>query len=404
MKAELLAPAGNLKKLKVAIRYGADAVYLGGKAFSLRAFSDNFTEEELEEGIAYAHARGKKVYVCANIFAKNEDFKGLPDYFRMFEKLHADGVLVSDLGVFRILRECAPALNVHISTQANTLNKEAARFWKEAGAVRVVLARELSVQEIKEIHDAVPDLELEAFVHGATCISYSGRCLLSDYLTSRPSNRGECVQACRFQYEMRAKEPESDWFPITEDGRGAYLLSGKDLNLSAHLSELAEAGVSSFKIEGRMKGEYYLATVVNAYRRLLDGADVSLMQSELLTASHRDYTQFNAFGKNNETVSYNDNKTDGTCDFIAVVKDYRNNRAYAEMRGRFYEGDTLEVLSPTDAFLKVITVKDLRDGAFAVQRDAKRVQDIYSFECAAELHEGDILRRRKKNLSETHGK
>lgn len=396
MKAELLAPAGNLGKLKVAIRYGADAVYLGGKAFSLRAFSDNFTEEELKEGISYAHERGKKVYVCANIFARNEDFNLLPDYFRTLEKLKADGVLVSDLGVFRVLRESAPALDAHISTQANTLNKEAVRFYKEAGASRVVLARELSIAEIKEIHAAVPDVELEAFVHGATCISYSGRCLLSDYLTSRPSNRGECVQACRFRYELRAAEQGGDWFPVTEDERGAYLLSGKDLNMSAHLQELQSAGVCSFKIEGRMKGEYYLATVVNAYRRLLDGADLALMQRELLAASHRDYTEFNAFGKNANTVSYDDNKTEGTCDFIAVVTAYKDGRAYAEMRGRFFEGDILETLSPTDAFLKKVVVKDLRDSNFNLQPDAKRVQEIYSFECPFELNEGDILRRRKK--------
>ena len=400
MKAELLAPAGNLKKLKVAIRYGADAVYLGGKAFSLRAFSENFTEEELKEGIAYAHERGKKVYVCANIFARNEDVKMLATYFRLLEGLQVDGVLVSDLGVLRVLKESAPKLNIHISTQANTLNYEAVRFYKEAGATRVVLARELSIAEIKQIHEAVPEIELEVFVHGAMCISYSGRCLLSDYLTSRPSNRGECVQACRFQYELRAKESESDWFPITEDGRGAYLLSGKDLNMSAHLQELLNAGVSSFKIEGRMKGEYYLATVVNAYRRLLDGADLEVMQRELMAASHRDYTHAYAFGENTNTVSYDDNKTEGTCDFIAVVTEYQDGRAYVEMRGRFYEGDILEVLSPTDAFLKQVQVKDLRDSTFAVQADAKRVQEIYSFECLFEVAEGDILRRRKKSDGE----
>ena len=400
MKAELLAPAGNLKKLKVAIRYGADAVYLGGKAFSLRAFSENFTEEELKEGITYAHERGKKVYVCANIFARNEDVKMLAAYFRLLEGLQVDGVLVSDLGVLRVLKESAPKLNIHISTQANTLNYEAVRFYKEAGATRVVLARELSIAEIKQIREAVPEIELEVFVHGAMCISYSGRCLLSDYLTSRPSNRGECVQACRFQYELRAKEPESDWFPITEDGRGAYLLSGKDLNMSAHLQELLNAGVSSFKIEGRMKGEYYLATVVNAYRRLLDGADLEAMQRELMAASHRDYTHAYAFGENTNTVSYDDNKTEGTCDFIAVVTEYQDGRAYVEMRGRFYEGDILEVLSPTDAFLKQVQVKDLRDSTFAVQADAKRVQEIYSFECPFEVAEGDILRRRKKSDGE----
>ncbi len=395
MNVELLAPAGNLKKLKTAIRYGADAVYLGSRAFSLRAYSENFSEEELEEGIAYAHGCGKKVYVCANIFAKNRDFNALPDYFRLLERLHADGVLVSDPGVFRVLRHAAPSLPVHISTQANTLNAESVHFWKEAGASRVVLARELSFTEIKQIHEAVPDIELEAFVHGAMCVSYSGRCLLSDYLTGRPSNRGECVQACRFSYEMRAREPQSDWFPVTEDEHGAYLLSGKDLNMSARLHELHEAGICSFKIEGRMKGEYYLATVVNAYRRLLNGEAFSQIVPELLKASHRDYTEAYAFGKNENTVSYADNKTEGTYDFIATVTGCKNGRVYCEMRGRFYEGDTLEVLSPTDAFLKEVKVCGLRDSSDRPQQDAKRVQEIYSFTSPLALQEGDILRRRK---------
>lgn len=392
-KPELLAPAGNMAKLKIAFYYGADAVYLGGKAFSLRAFSDNFSDEELQQAVSYAHMRSKKVYVCANIFAKNEDFATLPDYFRFLEGIGADGVLVSDPGVLRTVKNSAPKLPVHISTQANTLNAEAVKFYAEAGASRVVLARELSLKEIAEIHAAVPDTELEAFVHGASCVSYSGRCLLSDYLTGRPSNRGECVQACRFEYEIRAKD-RGDWFPVTEDGRGTYFMSAKDLNMSARLKDFAAAGVASFKIEGRMKSEYYLATVVNAYRRLLDGADASVAE-ELTTVSHRDYTEAYAFGKNAETVSYADSKLDGTCDFIAVVKGFEKGRVSAEMRTRFYEGDTLEILSPGEAFGKSFAVRHMKDASGLPCTDAKRVQEVYSFDCPFALSAGDILRRRK---------
>ena len=392
-KPELLAPAGNMAKLKIAFCYGADAVYLGGKAFSLRAFSDNFSNDGLQQAVSYAHMRRKKIYVCANIFAKNEDFAALPDYFRFLEEIGADGVLVSDMGVLRTLKNSAPKLPVHISTQANTLNAEAVKFYAEAGASRVVLARELSIEEIAEIHAAAPKTELEAFVHGASCVSYSGRCLLSDYLTGRRSNRGECVQACRFEYEIRAKD-RGDWFPVTEDGRGTYFMSVKDLNMSARLKEFAAAGVSSFKIEGRMKSEYYLATVVNAYRRLLDGADVTVAE-ELTTVSHRDYTEAYAFGKNAETVSYDDCKREGTCDFIAVVRGCEGGRVFAEMRTRFYEGDLLEILSPDGAFGKSFRVADMKDASGASCADAKRVQEVYSFACPYALSEGDILRRRK---------
>ena len=264
-KAELLAPAGNLQKLKIAFYFGADAVYVGGKTFSLRTFADNFTGDELREGIAYAHERGKKVYVAANIFARNADFPQLTEYFKFLLDAGADAVLVSDLGAFRACRRVAPSLPVHVSTQANTCNAQAAAFWKEAGAERVVLARELSLNEISEIHAYNPELELEAFAHGAMCISYSGRCFLSDYLDGRSSNRGACVQACRYRYSVRTEECKNgDWMSIEEDEKGAYLLNSKDLNMSAHLEEMQRAGVCSFKIEGRMKSEYYLATVVNA--------------------------------------------------------------------------------------------------------------------------------------------
>ena len=394
-KPELLAPAGNLNKLKLAFYYGADAVYAGGKAFSLRTFADNFTDEELREGISYAHKRGKKVYVAANIFARNSDFSTLRDYFKKLEDMGADAVLISDLGAFRVCREVAPKLAIHVSTQANTTNAEAVAFWTEAGASRVVLARELSLKEIAEIHARNPETELEAFVHGAMCISYSGRCLLSDYLDGRSSNRGACVQACRFDYEIRAKDGKGEWLDISEDNKGAYLLNSKDLNMSAHLKEMREAGVCSFKIEGRMKSEYYLATVVNAYRRILDGGYTKALGSELLCSAHRDYTTAYTLEKVTDAQSYDNSQTKGTCDFIAVVKTYEAGRVFAEMRGRFYEGDELEILSPSAAFGNKLKVTDLRDSSGAPCSDAKKVQEIYSFKCEYPLAAGDILRRRK---------
>ena len=392
MKPELLAPAGNLKKLKLAFLYGADAVYLGGKNFSLRTFADNFTEAEMREGISFAHERGKKVYVTANIFAKNADFGSLKEYFPALQELGVDGVLISDLGVFRLCREVAPRLTIHISTQANTTNAQAAKLWRELGATRVVLARELSVKEIAEIHAANPDLELEVFVHGAMCISYSGRCYLSDYLDNRPANRGACVQACRRRFRVQS-EGDGGWLDLEEDGKGAYLLNSRDLNMSAHLSELAEAGACSFKIEGRMKSEYYLATVVNAYRRILDGGYTDMLGAELECAARRPYTTAYAFGENHDTISYGNDRA-GSCEFIANVLSWEDGVARAEMRGRFYEGETLEVLSPTDSFLQRVTVKNMRDKNGEPCADAKLVQGIYTFECGCPLSAGDILRRR----------
>ena len=393
-KPELLAPAGNLAKLKCAFRFGADAVYVGGKAFSLRAFADNFTDEELAEGISYAHARGKKVYVAANIFARNGDLPALAEHFRTLEGLGADAVLVSDLGALALCRRVAPALAVHISTQANVTNAEAARAYAALGASRVVLARELSLAEIAEIHAACPQLELEAFVHGAMCISYSGRCYLSDYLDGRPANRGACVQACRRAYRIQSKG-QDDWCDVEGDARGTYVMNSKDLNLSTHLFELASAGVVSFKIEGRMKSEYYLATVVNAYRRILDGADPALLAPELDAVDHRAYTTAYAFGENHDTVLRDGSQAAGTCEFVAVVLSQNDGRVCVEMRNRFYEGETLEVLSPGAAFLTRLPVRELRDGDGEPCMDAKRVQEHYSFACEVALEAGDILRRRR---------
>ena len=397
MNLELLAPAGNFEKLKTAFYFGADAAYIGGKDFSLRSFADNFTREEMQKAVELSHKLGKKVYVTANIFAKNADMGAMEDYFAFLQSIGADAAIISDSGVFYAARKSAPKLAVHISTQANLTNKYAVKFWREQGATRAILARELSLKEISEIRDFVPDIELEAFVHGAMCISYSGRCLLSNYLSGRESNRGECVQACRWKYQIRKKDELSDsgWLDMEEDGRGAYILNSKDLNMSAHIKEMQKAGVTSFKIEGRMKSEYYLATVINAYRRCLDEGYNGIVERELLTAAHRDYTTAYTLGENEKTVNYTDSQAKGDCDYIANVISGGNGFAVAEMRGRFKVGDTLEVLSPSESFGKSFKVEKAFTSAGEEVSDCKLVQERYKINCPYELNGGDILRRRK---------
>ena len=396
-KPELLAPAGSFEKLKIALRFGADAVYVGGKSFSLRAFADNFTSEELQEGIAYAHARGKKVYVAVNVYLRGDDGERIGRYFSFLQSIGADAALVSDPGAVYIARLAAPRLPLHLSTQANTTNGYAAKFWHAAGISRVVLARELSLREIAAVHGLCPQMELEAFVHGAMCISYSGRCLLSDYLDGRSSNRGACVQACRWGYELRPVSPAAreESLPVGQDERGTYILNSKDLNMIGHLDALRDAGVCSFKIEGRMKSGYYLATVVNAYRRALDGASAADCMRELDTVAHRAYTTAYAFGENACTVNYDDAQTKGTCEYIADVLGWEKGRVTVEMRNRFRAGDVLEVLSPDDRFGQKLTVSDLCLADGTPTQDAKLVQGKYTFLSDMPLQKGDFLRRRR---------
>ena len=399
MKTELLAPAGSYAKFLTALHFGADAVYLGGKHFSLRTFADNFTEEELCSAVALAHEKGKKIYVTANVYARNAETEGLKTYFQTLEKIGVDAVIISDPGVVYIAKTFAPKLCIHLSTQANTTNKYAVKFWKEQGVSRVILARELSLKEIKEIHEFVPDIELETFVHGAMCISYSGRCLLSDYLDGRSSNRGACVQACRWKYEIRAlntKDGVSDWLPIEQDDKGTYILNSKDLNLLARLKDLEEAGVCSFKIEGRMKSGYYLATVINAYRRVMDGESLDCSEEELLRVSHRDYTTAYADGENSETVNYKDSISKGDYTYIADVMGCENGCVIVQMRNRFKAGDVLEVLSPDENFGKTFTVEEIFTAENERTDDAKLVQATYVLPCPYALHNGDYLRRKNE--------
>ena len=397
MKVELLAPAGNFAKLKTALHFGADAAYLGGKSFSLRTFADNFTEEELRLAVDYAHARNKKIYVTANVFARNADFAYLKDYFTFLQDIGADGAIISDPGAIYLAKEVAPNLSLHLSTQANTTNKYSVKFWQKEGVDRVVLARELSLNEISEIHQFVPEMELEAFVHGAMCISYSGRCLLSDYLDGRSSNRGACVQSCRWRYEMRALNAtngNSEWLPIEEDERGTYILNSKDLNMLARLKEMEGAGICSFKIEGRMKSGYYLATVINAYRRLMDGEPLERSQTELSNVAHREYTEAYALGANNQTVNYTDSQSKGDYVYIADVLGSEDGFVVAEMRNRFKMGDILEVLSPDDTFLKTFVAEEIYDSAGNVVDDAKLVQEKYRIKCPYSIQQGAYLRRK----------
>lgn len=366
-KPELLAPAGDPEKLKVAVIYGADAVYLGGRHFSLRAGAGNFSEDEMAEGIRFAHDRGTRVYVALNIFTHNEDIGALPDYVESVIRCGADGVIAADPGVIGLILSEYPALKVHLSTQANTTNWVAARFWQEQGVSRIVLARELSLSEIKVIREQVK-AELEVFVHGAMCISYSGRCLLSNYLTGgRDANRGDCAQPCRWRYALVEEKRPGIYLPLEEDERGAYILSSRDLCLIGQIDALARAGVDSFKIEGRMKSVHYLATVVRSYRAAIDSfyanpdgyrVDPAWLD-EIGKVSHREYTTGFLFGNPGAVGQhYGGEIYHRRYAFVGLVQDYdqKTGLAKVEQRNHFAEGDEVEVLTPGDKpFLHKIT-------------------------------------------------
>ncbi len=403
-KVELLAPAGNFLKLKTALYYGADAVYLGGKNFSLRAYSNNFTNEELIKAVEYTHNLGKKLYVTVNIFARNADFLELETYFKFLQQIKVDAVIISDPGVLAVCKKVAPALPIHLSTQANTLNKYSAKFWVESGVERLILARELSLKEISEIANAVsPNAEIETFIHGAMCISYSGRCLLSNYFSKRDSNRGECVQACRWQYDLRETSKDGEFYTIEEDEKGTYVLNSKDLNMIDYIGEMIESGITSFKIEGRMKGEYYLATVINAYRRAIDAyyekgksyKENPLYLTELKKTFHRAFTTAYMLNDNCDTVNLEGSQSNGNSKFMANVLGYDSEKGtiICEMRNRFKVGDVLEVLSPSENFNKKFIVSKMTNENGEIIEDAKLVQQKLYIYSDIVLHEGDVLRK-----------
>lgn len=353
-KVELLAPAGNYEKMEMAFHYGADAVFLGGKIFNLRAGSHNFSNEELEETAKYAHNLGKKVYVALNIIPHNEDLDVLPEYVRFLDKIGVDGVIVADLGVFQIVKENS-SIPISVSTQASNTNWRSVKIWKDMGAKRVVLAREISLENIKEIRAKVPDIELEVFVHGAMCMSISGRCLLSNYLTGRDANRGDCAQPCRWRYSLMEEKRPGQYMPVFEDEHGTFIFSSKDLCTIDIIDQILDAGVDSLKIEGRMKGIYYVANAVKAYREAIDKYNAGEYVfdenwlKELESTSHRLYTKGFYFGNPGvDGQNYNDrNSYSQTHQLVAkVIEKVSSDEYLLAIRNRVETGEVLEVVTP----------------------------------------------------------
>lgn len=399
---ELLAPAGNMERLETALYFGADAVYLAYKKFGLRAFADNFDRDELAEAVKKVHDAGKKIYVTVNIFAHDADFTDMADFLRYLEALRPDGAIVSDLGVASLMKKFAPSVPLHLSTQANLTNKYAALEYVQYGFKRLVVARELNLTEIRKIRDFIPqEIELEAFVHGAMCISYSGRCLLSNYLTGRNGNHGECAQSCRWEYVLKEKNRE-DELPVEEDERGAYILNSKDMNMLEHLDKLIDAGVTSFKIEGRVKTSYYVASVVNCYRRAIDlllekgrpfNPPFELVE-DLKKPSHRLYCTGFYFGDTQDNQCYDTSKPRQTYDFAALVIGSFDGGAVIEMRNRFRIGDILEILSPGKFHNGLITVDKMEDMDGNSVDDAFLVKQKLRLYSSIPLNKGDILRKK----------
>ena len=401
-KPELLAPAGNMEKLKMALLYGADAVYLGGKAFGLRAFGGNFTNEELQEAVDFAHKLGKKIYVTVNIFPHNSDIAKLPVYLTFLNEIKVDAILVADLGVCTLAKEYAPDVELHISTQANNTNWAAVNAWAELGASRVVLAREMSLEEVKEIREKC-SVELEMFVHGAMCISYSGRCLMSNYLTGRDANRGSCAQPCRWNYALVEEKRPGQYFPVLEDERGTYIFNSKDMCLLPYLPDVIASGVDSLKIEGRMKSVHYAASVVKAYREAIDSYFAAPEQfevkkewvEELDKVSHRAYTTGFYYGRPTEKDQiYGTSSYTQTSDFVGLVLDYDEKTGFAtvEQRNNMKVGQEIEIFQPHLAGYRQILQEMYNDEGEAIQV-APHPQQIVKIRMDKPVEPYGILRR-----------
>lgn len=406
-KVELLAPAGDFEKLKKAIYYGADAVYFAGKRFGLRAFCDNFDEEEIVKAIKYSHDHNVKAYITVNILAHNDDFNGMIEYLKFLDKAGCDGVIVSDLGIASLVKEYT-SLELHVSTQANVTNIYAAKKWVEMGAKRIVLARELSLKEVKEIKEFLgEDIDLECFIHGAMCISYSGRCLLSNYFTGRDSNKGACAQPCRWDYSIGVKdnsdEKNIDYYPIKEDKRGTYILNSKDLCLIEHIKELIEAGVTSFKIEGRNKSEYYVATVVNCYRHAIDEYYENKKSNfdyvnELKKTSNRSFTTGFYFNSDEKTNNLTSKILQSHTYIASVLESDKDGYILVEHRNKFVVGDELEVLSKNSKNLnKIIRVEEILSLNNEKLSEVKNIKERVYIKSDLKLHENDILRKKEIN-------
>lgn len=397
---ELLAPAGDKEKLIMAIEYGADAVYLASTRFGLRTFAGNFDLESLAWAVNYAHERNVKVYVTVNIIPHESDLADLPEYIKYLDSIGVDAVICADLGVINMVRRIAPNLAVHVSTQANITNSESAMVYVNMGVKRLILAREMTMEEIACLRAKIPaDIELEAFCHGAMCISYSGRCLLSNFFTGRDANRGACVQSCRWGYAIREVSRQQE-YPIEEDSHGTYILNSKDMCMIDYLDKLRDAGVTSIKIEGRMKTEYYVANIVNAYRMALDylytHKDFKLpeeIKNEVFKCSHRDYSEGFYFGNPKQTLETSTPQTD--YEFVAiVVENSKNGMAKVEMRNRFKVGEQLELLSKQKNNA-IITIEQILDDKGQSLPECKIPKQIVAIKTNLDLKKFEILRRKK---------
>lgn len=405
-KPELLIPAGSPEVLKTAILYGADAVYIGGEAFGLRAKAKNFTNEEMKDSIVFAHERGVKVYITANILAHNEDLSQVELYFEELKEIKPDALIISDPGVFVIARRVLPDMEIHISTQANNTNYGTYLFWHELGAKRVVSARELSLTEIKEIRAQIPDdMEIESFIHGAMCISYSGRCLLSNYFVGRDANQGACTHPCRWKYSIVEETRPGEYMPVYENERGTYIFNSKDLCMIEHIPEMVEAGIDSFKIEGRMKTALYVATVARTYRKAIDdyctdpklyAENMEWYKAEIGKCTYREFTTGFYFHKPDETTQIYDNNTYvKNYTYLGTVEAVRDDGLVRiEQKNKFTVGETIEVMKP-DGRNPEVTVKALYDEEGNTLSDAPHPKQILYVDLGTDIAPYDILRRRE---------
>lgn len=401
---ELLIPASSLEVLKVAVMFGADAVYIGGEAFGLRAKAKNFSLEEMKEGVEFAHAHDVKVYVTANILAHNKDLDGAREYFEELKQVGMDALIISDPGMFTIAKEVLPDVDIHISTQANNTNYATFNFWYKMGARRVVTARELSLEEIKTIRKNIPDdLEIETFIHGAMCISYSGRCLLSSFMAGRDANQGACTHPCRWKYSVVEESRPGEYMPVYENERGTFIFNSKDLCMIEHIPELVEAGIDSFKIEGRMKTALYVATVARTYRLAIDDylrdpeyyrSRIPFYKSEISKCTYRQYTTGFFFGKpDKDTQIYDSNTYEHEYTYLGIAGDCNGDGLYSvEQRNKFSVGENIEVMKPdgTNIECSVIEIKDDEGNSMECAPHPKQKLWI---NLGTKLDRYDILRR-----------
>ena len=405
-KPELLVPAGSLEVLKVAVIFGADAVYIGGEAFGLRAKAKNFTAEEMKEGIDFAHAHGVKVYVTANILAHNSDLTDAAAYFTELAALHPDALIIADPGLFMIAKDVCPEIDIHISTQANNCNYGTFLFWHEQGASRVVTARELSLKEIGEIRKRIPaDMEIETFVHGAMCISYSGRCLLSAYMTGRSANEGACTHPCRWKYAVVEEKRPGEYFPVEENERGTYIFNSKDLCMIEHIPDLFAAGIDSFKIEGRMKTALYVATVARTYRKAIDDyledpkvyeKNLPWYREQISRCTYRQFTTGFFYGKpDQESQIYDSNTYIREYTYLGIVGEVKDGLCVIEQRNKFTVGEQIEIMKPNGENMEV-TVRAIYNEDGERMESAPHPKQKLFVELDVQAEVFDILRRQEE--------